>query len=49
MSRSDSLEYVQGEKSSWKQRSEVSKKALSSWTFFKVASRLEVGHWIKDE
>ena len=25
------------------------KKALSSWTFFKVASRLEVGHWIKDE
>ena len=45
----NSPEYVRGEKSSRKQRSEVSKKVLSSWTFFKGASRLKVRHWIRDE
>ena len=45
----DSPKYVRGEKSFQKQRSEVSKNVLSSWTSLKVASRLEVGHWIRDE
>ena len=45
----DSPKYVLGEKSSRKRRSKVSKNVMPSWTFFKVASQLEVGPWIRDE
>ena len=36
---------VRGEKPSRQQGSEVSKSAISSWTFFEVTSQLRVGHW----
>ena len=44
----DNLEYVRWWESSPKRRSEVNKRDLSSWTFSKVTSWLEIGHWIKD-
>ena len=44
-----SPKYVQGENSSRKRRSEVSKNILSSSASLKIASQLRVGHWIRDE
>ena len=38
---------VRGEKPSRQQGSEVSKSAISSWTFFEVTSQLRVGCWTR--
>ena len=40
---------VREEKLSRKQGSEVSKSAISSWTFFEITSQLRVGCWTRDK